>query len=261
MRDSLAHILQTYQPISLAELVDYKLLNRIDTKYICHINQLPEILSAISKDFKVQTSGNERIFGYESLYFDSRELKSYFDHHQGKRLRFKVRIRKYLDTGDVFLEIKRKENFNRTNKTRKVFEFTTDLESKHYQYINKHIAIPSSGLHPVLWTFFDRITLAGINHMERITIDTKLSFKNNLKEVCLPELAIIEVKREKTKEYSPFIKVLHDYHINPYGFSKYIMGHIVLNPLIKHNRFLTKISTIKQICYGNKYDNRTFGGN
>jgi len=251
-------MLYSYEPISLTDLMDYKLLSRIDTKYICNIQQLPAIISSISNDFKIQTSGSERIFGYESLYFDTPQMKSYFDHHQGKRIRYKIRFRKYLDTGDVFLEVKRKKNFNRTDKKRKEFEFATTLESNHLQFIDEYIDLPEKGLNPSIWTYFDRITLAGKNHLERVTIDTNIQFKNNDKSITLPGLIVIETKREKERETSPFSKVLHDAHIKPYGFSKYIMGNIVLNPRIKHNRFITKISTVKQICYGTKYDNRFF---
>jgi hypothetical protein len=256
MTDTIVNIIQSYDPISLSELSEYKLLNRIDTKYVCNISQLPQILSAISTDFRIQTSGQERIFGYESLYFDSPQMKSYFDHHQGKRIRYKIRFRKYLDTGDVFLEIKRKQNFNRTDKKRHEFEFSTNLESSHLQFLEKYIDIPQSGLQPTIWTNFNRMTLAGKSTVERVTIDTNIQFKNDTESILLPGLAVIEVKREKTKDYSPLLKVLNNLHIKPYGFSKYIMGQIILRPTIKHNRFLTKISTVKQICYGTKYDNQ-----
>jgi hypothetical protein len=258
MTDSITSIIQSYDPISLSELSEYKLLNRIDTKYICNISQLPQILSSISNDFRIQTSGTERMFGYESLYFDSPQMKSYFDHHQGKRIRYKIRFRKYLDTGDVFLEIKRKKNYNRTDKKRAEFDFATKLESSHLKFIEKYIDLPQSGLQPAIWTNFNRMTLAGKNTMERVTIDTNIQFKNDAESILLPGLVVIEVKREKSKDYSALLKVLHNSHIKPYGFSKYIMGQIVLHPKIKHNRFITKISTVKQICYGTKYDNQLF---
>lgn len=258
MKETIYNLLQSFEPISLADLSDYKLLNRIDTKYVCHINQLPQILSSITNDFRIQASGNERIFSYESLYFDTPEMKTYFDHHQGKRIRYKIRFRKYLDTGDVFLEIKNKKNFNRTDKKRKEFEFDTHLNESHLKFLNKYIEIPASGLKPAIWTNFNRITMAGKNHLERITIDTQIQFKHNNQSIVLPDLVVIETKREKARQHSPMSKVLHDCQIKPYGFSKYILGSIILNPTIKHNRFIKKISTIKQICYGTKYDKRLF---
>jgi len=258
MKETIYNLLQHFEPISLDKLSDYKLLNRIDTKYICHITLLPQILAFITNDFKIQTSGNDRIFSYESLYFDTPEMKTYFDHHQGKRLRYKIRFRKYLDTGDVFLEIKKKKNYNRTDKKRKEFVFDTQLNKSHLEFLSNYIEIPASGLNPAIWTNFNRITMAGKNHLERITIDTEIQFKQNNQSIILPDLVVIETKKEKAQQASPLSKILHDSQIKPYGFSKYIMGNIILNPTIKHNRFIKKISTINQICYGTKYDKRLF---
>ena len=86
--------------------------------------------------------------------------------------------------------------------------------------------------------------------MERVTIDTNLRFKNNTHEISLPGLSIIEVKRDKAVGISPFSQILRDLHIRPYRISKYIMGNVLLNPNLKHNRFLKKIVTVNKICYG-----------
>ena len=250
MIDQVKNKLQFLDPISLDELSECRLLNRIDTKYICNIKYLPQIIEQAAKDFKAQTSRSERIFGYESLYFDTPEMKTYFDHHQGKRIRYKIRFRKYLDTGDTFLEVKKKKNDIRTDKRRNQFDLSLLLDNQHKKFLNDHIRVPGSGFNPTIWTLFDRITLAGKNHLERITIDTNIRFKNETKEICLPDLSIIEVKRDKTGGISPFMQILRDLYIRPYGFSKYIMGNILLTPNLKHNRFLRKVVTVNKICYG-----------
>ncbi|HAN17562.1 MAG: hypothetical protein A2X13_03100 [Bacteroidetes bacterium GWC2_33_15] len=241
--------LSLFDPISLAEMEDYRLLNRIDTKFICHVQQLQQILSLASTDFKIQTSGGNRIFGYESLYFDTPDMKNYFDHHQGKRIRYKIRFRKYLDSGDVFLEIKKKKNDIRTDKKRKEFDFCTSLNNQHIDFLNNYIEVPKSGFTPAIYTNFNRITLTGKNRCERITIDTGIHFKNNFNQINLPYLSIIEVKCNKAEGISAFTKILKDSRVCPLGISKYILGNILLTPRIKHNRFLYKINTINKICY------------
>jgi len=245
--------LSLFEPVSLGELADYKLQNRIDTKYVCHINQVPQILKLVSEQFKVQNFDNKKIFGYESLYFDTPGLKSYFDHHQGKRIRYKVRFRKYMESGDVFLEIKKKENYIRTNKKRKEFEFSTALNQNHLDYLSKHFNIPAEGLVPAIWTIFDRITMVGKEYLERVTIDTNIRFKNKERELLVPELVIIEVKSEKGEGSSFFKEVLKSENIKKLGISKYVLGNILLTPGIKYNRFRKKILTINQICYGSKF--------
>ena len=241
--------LQKFDPVSLEELKDYKLLNRIDTKYICNIKQLPEILKQATNYFNIQTNSGERLFSYESLYFDTCNKKTYFDHHQGKRIRYKIRFRKYLDTGDTFLEIKKKKNYNRTNKRRLQFDFSENLKDSHKDFLNSELQISASEFKPAIWTLFDRITLAGKNHIERITIDTNIRFKNDSNEISIPELIIIEVKRDKKTGISPFTRILRSQGIRPIGISKYVLGNIMLSPELKHNRFTNKLLTIKRICY------------
>ncbi|MFC2096589.1 VTC domain-containing protein, partial [Bacteroidota bacterium] len=151
---------------------------------------------------------------------------------------------------DVFLEVKKKKNYTRTNKRRNQFEFSSNLEKQHIKFIKDQIDLPKSGLNSNIWTLFDRITLVGKNHLERVTIDTNIRFKNKQGEVGLPEISIIEVKRDKTTDSSPFISILNNFKIKPFGISKYIMGNILLNPEIKHNRFNRKIRTINKLRYG-----------
>lgn len=242
-------ILKMFEPVSLDELKDYKLLNRIDTKYICNSKLLPEILLLAKEHFKVQTIKNEQNFEYESLYFDTKDLKSYFDHHQGKRIRYKIRFRNYLDTGDSFLEIKKKRNYNRTDKSRDRFEFSQSLTKQHSDFLENIIDIPASDFKAAIWTKFSRITLAGKKHIERITIDQNIRFCDDKQEVKLPNMVIIEVKRNKSGDISPFTRILKELKIKPFGISKYILGNILLNPQIKHNRFHNKIKTINKICY------------
>jgi hypothetical protein len=253
MNNNFNEILQHLDSIGLDELNAYKLLNRIDTKYLCRAEDIGKLLEKAHKDFKVQEINNSRNSAYETLYFDPPELKSYFDHHQGKRIRYKIRFRKYMDTGDVFLEVKKKRNYIRTNKKRYEFDFATSLNEKHRMFINECIELPGSEFREAIWTIFDRITLIGRNHFERVTIDTNLRFRNKSSELCLPDLSIIEVKREKTEGISPFSSILYEDGIRPKGFSKYIMGNILLDPKIKHNRFKRRIVTVNKICYGTKF--------
>ncbi|MBI9054344.1 MAG: polyphosphate polymerase domain-containing protein [Bacteroidales bacterium] len=255
MIGELEKTLQNFDPISLKQLSDYKLLNRIDTKYICNINSLPLILNNSHKDFRIQQINNDRIFNYESLYFDTPDLKTFFDHHQGKRLRYKIRFRKYVDTGNAFLEIKKKKNYIRTDKKRTELEFAPIISDEHLDFLKEHIQVPEAGFHPSIWTIFNRITLAGRDHLERITIDTNISFKDeNSKTINLPNMAIVEVKRNRTGDISPFTQILKDLRIRPFGISKYVLGNVLLSPDIKHNRFHKKVVTVNKICNGTKFN-------
>lgn len=251
---NLQEVLNSYDVIDLRKMTDYKLLNRIDTKFICNVEILPEILKINKDQFKVQVFKDEWNFNYESLYFDTPNLKSFYDHHQGKRNRYKIRFRKYLNTGDSFLEVKKKKSFIRTDKRRSEFELVSKMNKKHLNFLNNHISLSNQDIVPSIWTIFDRVTLAGKNHLERVTIDTNIRFKDKSgKVVNMPNMAILEVKREKTGDLSPFIHSLKEMRIRPFGISKYILGNILLSPKIKHNRFHNKVVTVNKICNGIKF--------
>ncbi|MCG8411667.1 MAG: polyphosphate polymerase domain-containing protein [Bacteroidales bacterium] len=243
---SLQKLINEYTPIDFSELNNSKLLNRIDTKFICHISLLPQILKPTIQHYYICQTNKIRNCRYQSLYFDTPQLKTYFDHHKQKRLRYKIRFRKYIETGDSFLEVKLKENFARTNKKRTQFELCNKLKTKHFEFIKKHINYNFIELNPILWTLFNRITLVGKNIPERITIDTDICFKNKNRILTVPNMVVIEVKRSKGNVKSFFIENLRNNNLKPFGISKYVLGNILLTPKIKHNLFKHKVRTINK---------------
>lgn len=62
-----------------------------------------ETLSAALADLAINAA---RDFAYESAYFDTDGVDSYLGSAHGRRRRFKVRTRSYLDSGDCVLELK-----------------------------------------------------------------------------------------------------------------------------------------------------------
>ena len=110
--------IQHFDPISLGEMDAVKLMNRTDTKFVFHTSKLADLLSLSLEHYQVLQIGEKRDFLYNSLYYDTEGLDLYLAHHNGKRPRFKVRFREYMETGTVFLEVKRKTNKERTRKCR-----------------------------------------------------------------------------------------------------------------------------------------------
>src|SRR3954464_3013377 len=78
------------------------MLQRIDNKYIVNAEVLDEALPIIIPRFDILEIAGLRTFSYENCYFDGPGWQSYFDHHQGRRRRAKVRMRKYVDTNLCF---------------------------------------------------------------------------------------------------------------------------------------------------------------
>jgi len=98
------------------------LMDRIDSKYIFNIHELPGFLEKLRPYYAVLDINEQEIFSYESLYFDTPNFDLYRFHHRGKLNRFKFRIRKYVESNLLFFEVKFKNNKGRTYKSRIIKE-------------------------------------------------------------------------------------------------------------------------------------------
>ena len=116
--------LEALRPITLEEMEGIKLMNRIDSKYLTDEATLLHILDrAAEAGYRVLVTEGMRISPYDSIYYDSvyydtAGLRMFYDHHNRRLVRQKVRTRSYVNSGDTFLEIKRKNNKGRTKKKR-----------------------------------------------------------------------------------------------------------------------------------------------
>lgn len=101
------HGIAELPPIGLDELTARaSLMTRTDRKYLVPIASAHRLLHALDGDVRVLEIGGARTFGYRSTYYDTADLVSYRTAATGRRRRFKVRCRDYLDTGASFLEVK-----------------------------------------------------------------------------------------------------------------------------------------------------------
>ena len=94
------------------------LLTRIDRKYLVDLSQFDQLMSALAGSVRVLTIDGCYVFGYVSQYFDTEDLITYRAHLQQRRRRYKVRTRRYLETGDTFVEVKYKGPRQLTMKVR-----------------------------------------------------------------------------------------------------------------------------------------------
>ena len=115
---SLLPFLSKMSPITLGEMDDIKLMNRIDTKYVCTQAVLEKVLDDARQYYLVLENCGSRIADYNTLYYDTETYRMYLDHHNQRLTRNKVRTRTYLSSDDTYLEIKRKTNRGRTKKKR-----------------------------------------------------------------------------------------------------------------------------------------------
>ena len=134
----ISNAIHGFKKITLEEMNAVSLMKRTDTKYIVNVNFLAPILEDLQKEYQVLEIDNRRIMNYSSVYFDTPEFKFYFDHHNGKVNRTKIRQRKYVDSELTFLEIKQKNGKGETNKSRiKIPDFELDLSIKSKEFISE----------------------------------------------------------------------------------------------------------------------------
>ena len=241
----LSKCLSTYSPISLEEMESVKLMNRVDTKYVCHEDQLPAILEMAQGDYRVQEVAGKRIATYDTVYYDTDGLEMYMRHHDQQLRRRKVRVRTYVDTGAEFLEVKKKNNRGRTKKKRIDYEEDTAAE-----FIAKHTPYNWSELHATERTAFERITLVNNEKTERLTIDMRLRFEAMASHEAadLGPIVIIELKRDGLVP-SKMQRILRDLRIFPMKISKYCVGVAMTIPEVKHNRFKEKLVKLNKLKY------------
>lgn len=245
----LSSTLQTFLPISLEEMAHVTLLNRIDTKYIIHDYQLTEYLSALSNQYSLLRIGGESVHPYETLYFDTPDFHLYQMHHNGKRNRFKLRCRKYINTGIAFFEVKSKTNKDRTIKDRiQVANIPEMLDESLYQYINDHIHGELHSYIPALRVYFDRLTLVNKQANERLTFDMNLRYKCSSDEKRIRNIVIVEVKQEKYT-LSPFRELMRIQRQPRNYMSKYCMGLAYMHKDLKMNNFKHKFSEFNKLGY------------
>ena len=108
--NSINNALQAFSKISLEEMNGVKLMDRVESKFILSAKQLPEILNQIKNDYRVVSILGNLTPSYKTVYFDTDSFYFYHEHHRGRKNRYKVRFRNYVESNLTFLEVKHKQN-------------------------------------------------------------------------------------------------------------------------------------------------------
>jgi len=239
--------LSLFRPVSLDEMDDLKLMNRLDNKYVFSVDRLPDVLSEASKHYHVLEINGQRDFFYLTKYLDTPDFHFYTMHHNGRGNRYKVRMRTYEVNNQSYLEIKHKTNKGNTKKSRIKIPNTDELSIEGKDFINSKTDVNANDLQIVSVNGFNRITLASFETHERITIDYNLSFTQHGETLNLSKLCIAEVKRERSSARTPIIDIMKIVHGCNTGMSKYCVGTAMLNKQLKQNTFKERELLISKI--------------
>lgn len=246
--DDIESRLRQFQGISLSELDEVDLSDRQDYKTVFPDTQLPRILEALLPCYRVLDMNGRRSFQYESVYFDTPDLKSYRDHQRGKARRNKFRFRRYVDCGDSFFEIKTRNGKGRNLKTRiPANGHHLTLTTAIREAIQKQTHVSAENLVPSLKVIVTRITLMHRDNSEKVTFDYNISFNLNGNTRQLKNLVIAEVKQMHHNPDSLFFQVQRKLGIYPVSFSKYCIGIASLNDKVKANNFKQSLLRLRKI--------------
>ncbi|MGJ9424209.1 polyphosphate polymerase domain-containing protein [Nesterenkonia halotolerans] len=242
-----------FTPITLEAInMQAELQTRVDRKYLVS-REVPELLDTwLDPSTQILQVAARRSFSYESVYFDTPDLVSYHRAARGRRRRFKLRTRAYLDSGIAFLEAKTKGSRGTTVKERIPHELhamsSLNPEARTYAgEVLSSVGLPGDhawSLAPTLSTGYKRTTLVlpedSAGTVSRLTIDTDLRWALHPRTAFgtaleRPDLAIIETK--SARRASSFDRLLWSHGIRPVSISKYSTGLAALRPDLTANKW------------------------
>lgn len=240
--------LEGFKTIQLADLKELDLMNRQDQKFLFHADKLPALLEELSTDFFVLDVNGFLAQSYETIYYDTHRRQLYFDHLHGLRPRQKIRVRTYHSTGKQFLEVKTKNNRNKTQKRRTAFIDSMWNSEEVRDFLLTYTPFEQKELKSCLRNTFKRITLIDGLRMERITIDFNLNFSDleGKSSWSNMNLCVSEIKAAKITAHAKIYSVLKAHSIYESRFSKYAIGSALLNPELKQNRFKATFLQMKK---------------
>ncbi|KNB49909.1 polyphosphate polymerase domain-containing protein [Streptomyces caatingaensis] len=225
-----------------------RLLTRFDRSYLVPAAVLTDLVARLTDPerpggpFRALAIDGRRAFGYHSVYYDTPRLRSFHEHRQGRRLRFKIRERVYRDSGERQFEIKLKGPRGDTVKHRRPLTGTdTPLDPPYRAYLaavlrERYGIEAPHDLTPSLSTDYLRATLVADG--ERVTCDAALActdLRTGATVRCAPGLVLVETK--SAGHLTDADRLLHAHGIRPAVFTKYCGALTALRPALPGNRW------------------------
>lgn len=236
--------LERFETASLELIQSRALLVRTDIKFFGKAERLEQIIPTLSEHYAVIRVESGCAAQYQSIYFDTPDLRCFHDHRRGRRLRHKVRIRHYDDRKLTYLEIKSKKNAKVTDKHRMPLPYgTRELTHAGREFLTQHCDLPVDQLQITLENHFRRISLIGLHTQERVTIDVDLGFRHGDQELSFAGLAVIEIKQHPYNPHSPVMLALEAAGMHERSLSKYTTAMAELAG-VRHNRLLPLLRTL-----------------
>lgn len=228
-------------PISLERVLSIaELQTRVDRKYLVPPEVFEDLLAGASAELRVLQIDGLRTFRYESVYFDTADFASYRSAATGRRSKFKVRTRTYVDSAQCMLEVKTEGGRGDTVKERLPYPLQSHerLDDQGRAFVAQRVQLPggAASLSPVLRTCYDRATLVNLGDGTRVTCDAGLVCTSpDGGHATMDDHVLIEVK--SLRGVTGFDRMLWARGQRPVSISKYCVGLAVVHPELPANRW------------------------
>jgi hypothetical protein len=239
-----AGLADVFEPIALDQLdARASLQTRNDNKYLVTRDEFAAFLDELGDAYLALEIDGRRCFTYDSVYFDAEGLVAYRAHVQRRRRRFKVRTRRYVDSGLCALEVKLKGGRGETIKHKLAWDEALHgiLAIPGREFLD-HTLREAYGLEldeafaPALQTSYRRLTLVHRERDERVTCDLGLAVAGErLAGRMRPELVLVESKSERGRGIADM--ALRGVGARPVKVSKYCLGIALTRPEVTSNDF------------------------
>ena len=230
------------------------LQTRVDRKYVIPVLQARQLLAcSLDSGVRVLEMDGLRTFGYDSVYFDTPQLDSYLLAARGRRRRFKIRTRTYVDSAASFLEVKTEGGRAATVKERIPYSPAdrSRITAEGLDYVNDTLSaavgsVPAGPLGPVLETRYRRTTLFLPGSGSRATLDEAVTWQRPGQAAwLLAGSMVLETKSGSTA--GPLDRYLWANGIRPSRISKFATGMAALCPELPANRWHSTLGRSLQL--------------
>lgn len=254
MNPVIAGSLRHHPAVGLEELnAAAALQTRVDRKYVVPVLQAEQILCSFGSDVRILEMDGIRSFDYDSVYFDTPQLDSYLLAARGRRRRFKIRTRTYVDSSLSFLEVKTEGGREATVKERIPYSVhdRSRITAEGLDYVNETLSaaigdIPAGPLEPVIETRYRRTTLFLPGSGSRATLDEAVTWQRPGADTWLLDGAVV-LETKSGSAAGPLDRHLWASGIRPSRISKFATGMAALCPELPANRWHSTLNRSFQL--------------
>ncbi|NBE57098.1 VTC domain-containing protein, partial [Streptomyces boluensis] len=245
-------------PIPLAEvLARAELLARFDHSYLVPVEVFEDFAALLTDPrrpggpFRALSINGKRWFDYHSVYYDTPDLRTFHDHRQGRRLRFRVRERLYRDTGERQFEIKLKGPRGETVKHRERMTGTEHALDAGRRAFLAGVLRSAYGIEapdelaPSLTTDYLRATFVADG--QRVTCDAGLVVGEPTgpgRRSARAGGGLVLVETKTRGHLTEADRLLHRFGLRASEFTKYACGLAVLRPELGVNRWVRPVREV-----------------